>query len=341
VAKDSSSLEQLAAILDVLDELANAIGTQIEGKRPDFEYILDHYSDSHEEIGDLMRDVALERLAREAPKDRPSGLEPPNSYLDHIRGLVLKRMKKLFDDRVEPNYLDVPNYGWTQRVILELLAQNVGQRVRASRLRILIRDQVHTERRMRELRDLGFEIRNHQSEGKSYYELVSLKPDLDGAARLSLARNIRQDTSINARTRCLYLLKAELGRPVNTKRLSYASRDQGHYDKRIRELPYTVFTHLTHRDVPVNHYLLESLEEKAAGEEFSATVRAQILKRDSYSCQQCGWSPASAARGKGPKRYVNAHHRVPREKGGGNTLENGVTLCNLCHAAMHPKGKRR
>lgn len=335
------SLQNLAAILDVLDELANAIGTQLKGKQPDFEYILDHYSDSHEEIGDLMRGVALERLAREAPSNRPSALEAPHSYLDHVRGLVKERMKVLFSDRIDSKYLDVPNYGWTQRVILEFLAQNAKEDVRASRLRLLIRDQVHTERRMRELRDLGFDIHNKQFGGKSYYKLESLRPDLDRAARLYLDRNLRQDTSINAKTRCLLLLQAELGRPVDTKRLSYASRDQGHYDKRIRELPYTIFTHLTHRDVPVNHYLLESLEEKPSGEEFSAAIRGQILKRDSYTCQQCGWSPSSASPGKGPKRYVNAHHKKPREQGGGNTLDNGITLCNLCHAALHPKGKAK
>ena len=334
------SPERLAAILDVLDELANAIGTQLRGQNPDFAYVLDHYSDSHEEIGDLMREVALERLIREAPEDRPSGLDSPGTYLDHIRELVLERMKSLFGSRVDSKYLTVPGYGWTQRVILEFLAQNVGQRVRATRLRILLRDQVHTERRMRELRDLGFEIHNHQSKGKSYYELESLKPDLDQAARFHLDRNLRADTSVNAKTRCLYLLQAELGRPVHTKRLSYVSRDQGHYDKRIRELPYTVFTHLTHRDVPNNHYLLESLEEKVSGEEFSATTRGQILTRDSHTCQQCGWSPMGAVPGEGPKRYVNAHHKNPREEGGGSTLDNGVTLCNLCHAAMHPKGGR-
>ena len=338
--EEKGSIESLAAILDVLDELANAVGTQLKRQDQNFEYVLDHYSDSHEEIGALVREIALKRLSREAPKSRPSGLEPPDTFLDHVRLRVLKKMQDLFRDRVDAKYLDVPNYGWTQRVILEFLAQHVGERVRSSRLRILLQDQVHTERRMRELRDLGLKIHNHQSQGKSYYELESLEPDLPRAARLCLDRNLRKDRSINAKTRCLYLLQAELGRPVDTKRLSYASGDQGHYDKRIRELPYTVFTHLTHRDVPVNHYLLESLEEKAAGDEFSAAIRARILKRDAHTCQECGWSPVIAHPGDGPKRYVNAHHKVPRAEGGGNTLENGITLCNLCHAAVHPKGKK-
>jgi len=54
--------------------------------------------------------------------------------------------------------------------------------------------------------------------------------------------------------------------------------------------------------------------------------RAKVLWRDKYTCQHC---PA--------KEDLRAHHIIPRKDGGSNSPQNGITLCNICHDALHHK----
>src|SRR5205085_10090308 len=92
-------------------------------------------------------------------------------------------------------------------LLLEYLISHAGQPVAASRLRLLVGDQVHTERRLRELRDLGFGLTWRRVAGESQYLLAATAPDLDHAARSQLALNIRADKQLNrgARTSLLEL----------------------------------------------------------------------------------------------------------------------------------------
>ena len=55
-------------------------------------------------------------------------------------------------------------------------------------------------------------------------------------------------------------------------------------------------------------------------------IREQVFKRDKYRCQNCG---ASGVR-------LNCHHIVPLNKGGTNQLSNLISLCEKCHAKIHP-----
>lgn len=183
-----SKRERLARIIETLDELVLAIGTQLQKKAPDLNYVFDHYGDAHEEMGLEMHALAVEFLEENAPEDRPADLREPDSLLDHTRNQVAARMKELFPGEADA-LLKIPRYGWAQRVILELLAQNVGRPVPATRIRTLLNEQVHAERRMRELRELGFEIAPHQQKGKTHYQLAGLDPDLDKAAQYFLKRN--------------------------------------------------------------------------------------------------------------------------------------------------------
>lgn len=53
-------------------------------------------------------------------------------------------------------------------------------------------------------------------------------------------------------------------------------------------------------------------------------LRDDVLRRDKWTCQRC-------LRKMRAKRYLTAHHIVPRDKGGGNYMENLITLCTTCH----------
>jgi 5-methylcytosine-specific restriction endonuclease McrA len=55
--------------------------------------------------------------------------------------------------------------------------------------------------------------------------------------------------------------------------------------------------------------------------EFPADVKEQIFKRDNYKCIVCG-------RGREDGVEIHADHKIPIEKGGTNTIDNGQTLCS-------------
>ena len=59
-----------------------------------------------------------------------------------------------------------------------------------------------------------------------------------------------------------------------------------------------------------------------------ANNRAFVLARDKYTCQRC--------KKKGGK--MEAHHVLPKSKGGQDIPENMITLCPDCHYGIHHKG---
>jgi 5-methylcytosine-specific restriction endonuclease McrA len=58
-------------------------------------------------------------------------------------------------------------------------------------------------------------------------------------------------------------------------------------------------------------------------------TRRIILTRDNYMCQVCGCDLS------GEWDKVTVHHLTPRFRGGKDTLENLVTLCEGCHKKIH------
>ncbi len=58
------------------------------------------------------------------------------------------------------------------------------------------------------------------------------------------------------------------------------------------------------------------------------SVRCAVFTRDRYRCQ---------GRGCVNTRFLEVHHIIPRERGGGNDPANLVTLCNKCHRLWHEK----
>lgn len=55
--------------------------------------------------------------------------------------------------------------------------------------------------------------------------------------------------------------------------------------------------------------------------EFPPEVKEEIFRRDGYKCVVCG-------RGREDGVEIHADHKIPLDKGGDNTVENGQTLCS-------------
>ena len=59
-------------------------------------------------------------------------------------------------------------------------------------------------------------------------------------------------------------------------------------------------------------------------EDFTPEQKKQIFERDIYRCVQCG-------RRQDEGYELHADHRVPKDKGGKATVDNGQTLCSVCN----------
>lgn len=58
--------------------------------------------------------------------------------------------------------------------------------------------------------------------------------------------------------------------------------------------------------------------------------RKEVYKRDGFTCQNCG-----AQGGPHGNTELNAHHIIPKSKGGTHSTSNLVTICKSCHNAVH------
>jgi len=84
----------------------------------------------------------------------------------------------------------------------------------------------------------------------------------------------------------------------------------------------------TTRSEIARSFLIDALYQSNSEKEFvyfslSTWVKA-VKERDGNKCSACG------ATGK-----LQAHHKRPVARGGGNTINNGITLCMSCHALSH------
>lgn len=61
-----------------------------------------------------------------------------------------------------------------------------------------------------------------------------------------------------------------------------------------------------------------------------ASRAKKVKKRDNYMCQNCG--SLGGSRG---TAQLEAHHVVPKSKGGTHNLTNLITICEECHNAIH------
>jgi hypothetical protein len=65
-------------------------------------------------------------------------------------------------------------------------------------------------------------------------------------------------------------------------------------------------------------------KEQQAYERKYKKARLEALERDNYKCVECGADDE-----------LHVHHKIHREHGGTNCLDNLITLCGRCHADKH------
>lgn len=118
-----------------------------------------------------------------------------SEVLDYAIGLIEHGIQATFPG-LPARHSHVLGYGSVHSALLAYLVDRVGKNVPSDELRILTRDAVHTERRARDLRDLGYTLRVGTSSGAQVYCLDHPVPDIAEGVRLTVAKNIRNDSRL-------------------------------------------------------------------------------------------------------------------------------------------------
>lgn len=176
------------------------------------------------------------------------------------------------------------------------------------------------------------------------YMLLSLDPDREAAYRWNIANEIRKERGTSVRDKLLKFLRANIGKPVTGEELRYVANGHTEWARRVRELRteegWPVVTKQTGMpELPVGTYVLE-LDRQAPTHDRTIpdSVRGKVLRRDEFRCQKCGWRIEEYNRA--DPRILELHHKKHHVKGGENTEENLVTLCNICHDQLHAHEKK-
>lgn len=174
--------------------------------------------------------------------------------------------------------------------------------------------------------------------GPDDYILLSLDQDREAAHRWNVANTIRR-RELSVRDKILLFLRENVGQPVTGEELRYVANNRTEWARRTRELRteygWPLVTRNTGRpDLPVGVYLLEQDRQSPTHDRrIPDPIRTAVLRRDNYTCQDCGWNHAMWNRS--DPRHLELHHVEHHAKGGRNEEDNLRTLCTLCHDERH------
>ncbi|MFF7599904.1 hypothetical protein [Streptomyces mirabilis] len=132
-------------------------------------------------------------------------LPSENPQFRSLHAKIRQQMHSRYKETVPERLLGAPYGGKTHERLFSLLHESLGQPVPAAMLRIVTGDHVHTERRTRELRELGFDVDWYDAEGINVYELRSL--DLDFEMLPTIVRNNVRKTKSLSKDEKLRVLK--------------------------------------------------------------------------------------------------------------------------------------
>jgi predicted HicB family RNase H-like nuclease len=128
----------------------------------------------------------------------------------------------------------------------------------------------------------------------------------------------------------LDLLFDNLGELVTNEQLVEAT-NQHNYARRLRELRAEGWQ-IVYKNSP-SGYIMPTTDrvEKNPGEYVNLRLRTEVLERDNYTCQMCGFSAGQKYQD-GEVVRLEADHILPLAEGGQTTVDNLQTLCSRCNA---------
>lgn len=171
------------------------------------------------------------------------------------------------------------------------------------------------------------------------YVLMSDEEDRDAAHRWNIANEIRKK-KVGMKEKIIEYFRMNVGKIVTGEEIAYLANGNSEWARRCRELRteegWPIATKSSGRpDLPVGAYILE--EDKQAephDRKIPDKVRIEVLDRDKHCCKSCGWSYEDVR--PHDRRYLlELHHIKHHAKGGENTAENLITVCNVCHDDIH------
>lgn len=174
------------------------------------------------------------------------------------------------------------------------------------------------------------------------YMLATDRQDRDAAHRWNMANQIRKSDA-GVRDKLLRFFKANVGKPITSEELRYVAGNVSEWARRTRELRtedgWPVVTRTSgDPSLPVGVYVLMRDEQAPAHDRhIPEIVRREVMRRDNGSCRWkgCGWPHGFPGT---DHRYLEVHHITHHAKGGENSVQNLVTLCNLHHDETHRTG---
>lgn len=170
------------------------------------------------------------------------------------------------------------------------------------------------------------------------YIMISTKQDREAAYRWRIANDIRK-RNIGTKARILEFLRMNAGSPVSGEELRYVARNATEWARRVRELRtedgWLISTYWNGRpELKSGLYLLEEDRQLPSHDrKIPDTLRREVLVRDNYRCQDCKWT--RKLWNPDDPRHLELHHIEHHLDGGDNSINNLLTLCNICHDVRH------
>jgi len=175
------------------------------------------------------------------------------------------------------------------------------------------------------------------------YILLENEQDRDSAYRWNIANDIRK-RKLSVKEKILTYLRKNVGKKVTGEELKYLAKDKSEWARRVRELRtedgWPVVTRVSGMpELPVGVYVLEEdRQAQVHDRKIPDVVRVKVLERDDYTCRCCGWNHENSRSGDKHRTLLELHHINHHADGGENTVENLITLCNICHDEVHRRG---
>jgi hypothetical protein len=176
--------------------------------------------------------------------------------------------------------------------------------------------------------------------GPSDYILIGTVQDREAAHRWNIANVIRRE-NISVRDKILKFFRENVGKTITGEELRYVAKDRTEWARRVRELRtefgWPIVTKNTGKpDLDIGVYLLEADRQSPEHDRhIPDRIKREVLRRDRYKCQKCGWSHEEWNRS--DPRHLELHHIEHHAKGGENIAANLSTLCIICHDEIHSK----